>query len=164
MPFGLGSIFSNRCDNTVTTSAIAVMLTKKEIVALLKKSQLHCTMSPLSNMMLLWKKSSSCYYRRIICICSSRYYLEQPKIILQQLLEQNILHYQQKPEYAPGSCYRSTLSSCSYCRSIFCSKWRNLTITKTNISLGCLGNPSKTTQRILPVKGGGVPPLSAKLF
>ena len=27
-----------------------------------------------------------------------------------------------------------------------------------------LGNPSKTFWRILPVKGGGYPPLSAKLF
>ena len=46
----------------------------------------------------------------------------------------------QKPEYAPGGYYRSILSSCSYYRSIFCSKGQNESLrnTKVNISLGCL--------------------------
>ena len=39
--------------------------------------------------------------------------MEHSKILLFQLLEQIILH-SQKPEYAPGSCYRSILSSGSY--------------------------------------------------
>ena len=60
--------------------------------------------------------------RRIICSCS--YCMEHPKFLLYELLEQIILH-KQKPQYAPGSCYRSKLPSCSYYRSTFCSKWRN---------------------------------------
>ena len=51
-------------------------------------------------------------------MCSCRYYLEHPKIPLLQLLEHNILHQQQQ-EYAPGSIYRSILSSYSYCWQIF---------------------------------------------
>ena len=50
-------------------------------------------------------------YRRIICSCS--YCMEHPKILLYQLLEQIIL-FQQNPQYAPGSCYSSILSSCSH--------------------------------------------------
>ena len=49
-------------------------------------------------------------YRRLICSCS--YYIEHPKILLYELLEQIILRYQ-KPKYAPGCCYRSILFSCS---------------------------------------------------
>ena len=39
--------------------------------------------------------------------------MEHPKILLFQLLEQIIL-FQQNPQYAPGSCYSSILSSCSH--------------------------------------------------
>ena len=79
----LGSIFSNRCDNTVTTSAIAVMLTKKEIVALLKKElvALHNVPvvkydAPVVKIFQLLLQEDNMH------VCSSRYYPEHPKIIL----------------------------------------------------------------------------------
>ena len=50
-------------------------------------------------------------YRRIICSCS--YCIQHLKILLYQLLEHIILHWQ-NPQYPPVSCYRSILSSFSY--------------------------------------------------
>ena len=63
------------------------------------------------------------------------FFLEQQ---LKNTLFKFILQWQYQ-EYAPDSCQRSIFSSCSYYRSILCSKWRNLSlrIKKNTISVGC---------------------------